>query len=76
MREVTNEDVVKHASKKCKACHGSGTINKWVFVDPNHMERVKKICACAEKRFTKAMGDRLVKQPDGVFTLKDEPVAA
>lgn len=76
MREVTNEDVTAHASNKCKACHGTGVLNKWVYTDPDHQERVKIICKCAEERFTKAMGDRLVKQPNGVFMLKDEAVAA
>jgi hypothetical protein len=76
MREVTNEEVVTHASKKCKACHGQGWLHKWVHTDANHMERVRLVCKCAEKRFLKEMGDRLVKQPDGVVMLKEEAVAA
>jgi hypothetical protein len=71
MKEVTTGEVVAYARKSCKHCHGSGSFYKWIYTDPDHMERERKICKCAASRFEKANKDKIQTQPDGAVTWKE-----
>ncbi len=68
-KPVTNQDVVKYASKKCKHCLGTGWLRRWVFLDEDHQERRHGFCGCATRRFNALVVEagRVQKTPLGEY---------